>query len=375
LAHRFASFSEDVKSKYELPKAFYSFGWSHGKEKFHGKPDYSKGSYYNNPIYDKPFDDPEVIRQYASFAHPNIWPTDDLPELEPAFKAMGKTAVDVGLLLARHCDSFVKRRITSYQEHRLHDIIKGCKTIKARLLHYFPRPDLAGATNGPDKKSDEPEEEEVQVKGKGKRKKPAEKTKTTKGKKAKNAAATVVPSSPSKTTKELEEESFANWGGWHNDHGSLTGLVPGLFMDTDGKVITSPDPSAGLYIKNRKGEIVKGTIPPNCMAFQMGESQQIHSGGALQATPHAIKGPNPEVKEAHGTSRQSFAVFMEPMWGEPMNIPKGTTPAQAQEGSSTKFLPKSVPPLSQRWNPEMDFGQFTAETLKCYTVVGGGLNM
>lgn len=28
-----------------------------------GKPDFSKGSYYNNPVYDRPFDDEELIKK------------------------------------------------------------------------------------------------------------------------------------------------------------------------------------------------------------------------------------------------------------------------------------------------------------------------
>ncbi len=32
----------------------YSFGWSHGKEKLEGKPDTAKGSFYFNPIHDRP---------------------------------------------------------------------------------------------------------------------------------------------------------------------------------------------------------------------------------------------------------------------------------------------------------------------------------
>jgi len=175
-----------------------------------------------------------------------------------------------------------------------------------------------------------------------------------------------------KSKKDLEEESYATWCGWHNDHGSLTGLVPSVYMNRQGEVIPSPDPAAGLYIKNRSGKIVRANLPTDCLAYQIGESAQIHSGGSLQATPHAVRGPNPSLEACQGLSRESFAVFMEPMWDELMDIPKATTPKQAMKGSSSKFLPRSVPPLSKRWNPEMDFGQFTAETLRLYTVVESG---
>ncbi len=83
---------------------------------------------------------------------------------------------------------------------------------------------------------------------------------------------------------------FSDWCGWHNDHGSLTGLVPAMFFNEKGEVISNPDPTAGLYVRNRRGEIVKVSTPSDHLAFQIGETAQIHSGGILQATPHAVKG-------------------------------------------------------------------------------------
>lgn len=43
-----------MKEKYVHAKSVYSFGWSHGKEKLEGKPDIAKGSFYFNPIHDRP---------------------------------------------------------------------------------------------------------------------------------------------------------------------------------------------------------------------------------------------------------------------------------------------------------------------------------
>jgi isopenicillin N synthase-like dioxygenase len=60
LARKFAVLPEDTKSKYLDAKSHYSFGWSHGKEKFAGKLDTSKGSYYNNPQYDEVTKDDDV---------------------------------------------------------------------------------------------------------------------------------------------------------------------------------------------------------------------------------------------------------------------------------------------------------------------------
>lgn len=96
LARRFALLPDEAKQRYEHAASFYSFGWSHGKEKLQGKPDTHKGSYYNNPLHDRPTEDAGLVERFPAFYHPNIWPRpEDLPELEPAFKAMGRLIVEV----------------------------------------------------------------------------------------------------------------------------------------------------------------------------------------------------------------------------------------------------------------------------------------
>lgn len=49
----------------------------------------------------------------------------------------------------------------------------------------------------------------------------------------------------------------------------------------------------------KKGELVKATLPPgepasSCLLFQIGETTQALSGGALQATPHAVRSTSQE---------------------------------------------------------------------------------
>jgi len=109
-----------------------------------------------------------------------------------------------------------------------------------------------------------------------------------------------------------------------------------------------------------QGATVKAIIPADCLAFQMGDTQQIHSCGVLQATPHCVMaGAVPNI------SRETFAVFMEPEWSEPMNIPEGSAPAVIT-GGTTKYLPKGVPALAVRWNKDQDFGTFTNATLNAH---------
>ena len=157
------------------------------------------------------------------------------------------------------------------------------------------------------------------------------------------------------------DDDFSSWCGWHNDHGSLTGLTSALYMDQEGKVVENTDTSAGLYIRSRSGELVKASIPADHIAFQIGETAQIHSGGVLQATPHAVRG-----SKVPNISRETFAVFMEPMWSEPMACPAGVEPADAQTQAAAATLPPGVPPLASRWNSNQTFGDFTDATLSSY---------
>lgn len=60
------------------------------------------------------------------------------------------------------------------------------------------------------------------------------------------------------------------WCGWHSDHGSLTGLTSALYLDAQGREVPNPDPSAGLYIRTRHGQVVQAAIPRDCLAYQVG---------------------------------------------------------------------------------------------------------
>ncbi|XP_022729280.1 uncharacterized protein LOC111284691 isoform X3 [Durio zibethinus] len=107
LSPRLAGLPEEVKKGLEDPQSRYNFGWSHGKEQLEsGKLDLLKGSFYANPLIDVPTNDVYLIERYPSYCGANIWPQAALPELEVAFKALGKLIFDVGLLVAYHCDQY-----------------------------------------------------------------------------------------------------------------------------------------------------------------------------------------------------------------------------------------------------------------------------
>ncbi|KAI8836140.1 hypothetical protein BC829DRAFT_405877 [Chytridium lagenaria] len=251
LASVFAALPEDVKGKHA----------SHGKERIEGSLDFAKGSYYNNPVYDEtPSSDEGYAEKFPAYGFSNVWPKE-LPELKEAYMDLGSYIVDVGLKLARHCDAY----ITSNTSHPafLESAIKDSITVKARLLHYFPVAE-----------------------------------------------------------KSTDESKIGSWCGLHVDHGMLTGLTSAMYVkDTDPtytEINISSLPAAekgdlessGLYIQSRGGEFIKVNIPRDCLAFQIGESSQVASGGLLVATPHLVKSGG-----AKEVSRNTFAVFMQPNVG------------------------------------------------------------
>lgn len=260
LGPRLANLPEDVKREIEDPKSRYNFGWSHGKEKLEsGKLDLLKGSFYANPILDVPTTEQSLIERYPSYCGSNIWPHKALPELETAFKTLGKLILDVGLLLAYHCDRYASREMVMLEGEGLEQTLVHSRCHKGRLLYYFP----------------------------------------------------AQHSSPAYA-------SVSSWCGWHTDHGSLTGLTCGMFT-RDSVEIHSPDSDAGLYIKTRTGQIVKVEYGVDEIAYQIGETTEILSSGRLCATPHCVRAPRGDA--ASGVDRTTFALFMQPDWDQKLSFP------------------------------------------------------
>jgi hypothetical protein len=210
-----------------------------------GKPDTLKGSFYNNPTSDLT---PGL--KAGDEATPNIWPKEEslegyesaslfaplllppalpslallrsdrlLPPVE-AFKALCSFMVNIGLLVGGACDQLVGNTASNKSVKQL---LEESHSGKARLLHYFPRPD------------------------------------------------SVFSLPPSSEVIETKEEVDDSWCGLHKDHGLLTVLCPSmyLFHSTPSEstaaleplVIPAPSPSTGLFIKTRGGEIVQAKIP------------------------------------------------------------------------------------------------------------------
>ncbi|KAK9715299.1 hypothetical protein RND81_06G155700 [Saponaria officinalis] len=289
LSPRLAKLSEEEKQKLEDPDSRYNFGWSHGKEKLEsGKPDMLKGSFYANPVLDVPTTDQNLIQRYPAYCGKNIWPNSALPELEAAFKALGRIMLDVGLMVAYHCDRYVSGSMNMRANEGLEDIIRRSRCHKGRLLYYFPT-----------------------------------------------------------AQSDHAKDSMSSWCGWHTDHGSLTGLTCGMFLKDDAE-IACPDGAAGLYVKNRSDQIVKVVFGQDEIAYQIGETTEILSGGYLHATPHCVRAPGG--KEVSGLERSTFALFMQPDWDEKLKFPENVHIHQGL-----------IPP-----NSTLTFGEYTEKLLDKY---------
>jgi hypothetical protein len=179
--------------------------------------------------------------------------------------------IDTAILVAAACDQYAEAKIDGYEKGYLARVVKTSSTTKARLLHYFPPPEIA--------------------------------------------------SSESKHSSKDEDD----WCATHVDHGCLTGLTSAMFVDESAnppggsfsanssvpplpELASSPDPNAGLYIRSRAGETSKIAIPKDCLAFQTGETLELVTKGRFKAVPHFVRGAQGG-HELGRAARNTIAVF------------------------------------------------------------------
>lgn len=243
-----------------------------------------------------------ITRSYLSS---NIWPKDPCcSQLEPSFKFIGRYINQIALLLARYCDVYVAKTLGPNASFTsLHASLSESKAAKGRLLNYYP---------------------------------PA-------------------------TTSTSSTSDDSLWCGYHNDHGTLTGLLSGQFYTTTDMTVLpkSPDPASGLYVSRDNHPPEQVTIPSDCIAFQLGESAQIATGGILRATPHAVVMP----RGHDNLARVTLALFLQPNPWEVLKMPTGMTPDDARAAIRTNH---KVPPLGDRYHQGDTFGQFAERTGKAY---------
>ena len=290
------------------PTAKYLVGWSHGVETLRpGVVDTAKGSYYINCAFYK---SPELLGAdgdrfpgFEEYTAPNVWPQDDdIPGFRAAVQDLITLIIDTGVLVARACDRFAESEIDTYTPGYLENIVRTSTTTKARLLHYFP---IDAATNG-------------------------------------DAAESNGHGAETEMGAEEDKEMDDSWCATHLDHGCLTGLTSAMFLDEstattvsagDGtassplhELPSSPDPSSGLYILSRAGEIHKVAIPRGSLAFQTGEALERITRGKFKAVPHFVKGVDPKnCAPGMKIARNTLAVFTQPNLDELVDTETGLT--------------------------------------------------
>lgn len=333
--------------KLEFPDVDYSVGWSRGRERFKGVVDSKKGSFYANPIFDTPsFGDESLLAKYPYVAmaelfffspccqiclllqmyrlclrcadrhymHDNCWPRGEECEgLEECFKSIGSYINAVGMDVAFHCDQHVRSVLGADAEAcSIEQTLRDSRSAKGRLLHYFPDMDNVSSDGN---------------------------------------------------------ESVGDsrlWCGYHNDHSTLTGLVAGEYFhaDSGASLGMAPDAASGLYVvRSGSSEPEKVSIPRDWLAFQIGESAQIVSGGVLRATPHGVKMP----AQIPNACRVTLAVFLQPNPWDALDLPKNTRQTSAYLDNALESSPL-VPSLrSGRYAPPNDrFSDFASKTITEY---------
>lgn len=149
--------------------------------------------------------------------------------------------------------------------------------------------------------------------------------------------------------------------GWHNDSGFLTSLAGEIYVDhKTGKIIDCPENGAGLYVVDRQhpAQILKVEIPSDCLAVQVGECTEIITGGAVQATPHCVRG----CLYSQDVARIALPCFVDTPPDYKLNIPAKCTREQVLASTCTN----KVPHLECRWSPGMEFGEFLQRTFVMY---------
>ena len=274
-----ANLPQEELEKLERPDTKWLVGWSCGKETLKdGQYDTLKGSYYVNCRQEVAYMyanvEAELASRYPSFPEytaSNIWPSDDvLPGFQTAFRKLCDLIISVARLVARACDQYAEAKIDGYQKGYLEHVVTTSHVSKARLLHYFPIPEIQETPNGSTEDDD--------------------------------------------------------WCGTHLDHDCLTGLTSAMYVDEAAhppkitgefeplpELDGPPDARAGLYIQSRSGDVVKVGIPRDCLAFQTGEALEVITQGKFKAVPHFVRGASPG--KGGAIARNTLAVFTQPnLW-------------------------------------------------------------
>ena len=123
LAKTLAELPPQELDRITLPEEHYAIGWSHGKERFKGKADHAKGSFYFDP--------------FVLPSKKNVFPSSLQPLLEDSLIQMTHFMTKVGLWIAQLVDLFLNMHENS-DDVSVYKSLQTQHNTKARLLYYFP---------------------------------------------------------------------------------------------------------------------------------------------------------------------------------------------------------------------------------------------
>lgn len=183
------------------------------------------------------------VRHAYPYTDRNRWPAE-VPQLEGAFKRMGRLIYDAAKPVIRRVDALVAAQRPGHGT-RLYDASfeAGSRLVVGRLLHYYGMEQAAGD----DGAASEP---------------------------AAGAASACTPAPDS-------------WCGWHNDNSTCTGLVPALWLDEETGAAVAAPPEAGLYVEGQDGRLVRVVAPVDALGFQIGEAAQVRPPRVMSIPVHA----------------------------------------------------------------------------------------
>ncbi|KAH6869326.1 hypothetical protein B0T10DRAFT_467323 [Thelonectria olida] len=90
------------------------------------------------------------------------------------------------------------------------------------------------------------------------------------------------------------------------------------------KLLASPDPTGGLYVKSQTGQTVQVKMPRGCIAFQTGEPLEKITRGKFRAVPQSVRGLRASVSDGK-IARNILAVVTRPNLGDQVDIDQHIT--------------------------------------------------
>lgn len=279
-------------------------------------------------------------------------------DLGCSFRELGFCMMDLGLRLARICDSAIGGR-------ELEESLFESGTAKGRLIHYHSTLDTCIIKESGRRKGSK----KSQLNSKPERLHAMNGNNSDKGEKMQK----------NDDYGGAYEECSDLWQQWHYDYGTFTVLTSPMFTrpkcdqteTLEGSRVKfcgseSPSPSGHTYLQilhPHKNSICIVKAPAESFILQVGESADILSKRKLQSTLHSVLRPI----NMGDLSRETFVVFLHPAWNKVFDISDYPMDQYEKKSQTAQDgIHKIIPSLSSRLKGGMTFAEFSRETTRQY---------